>query len=76
MPCFRIERNGDDYFAKCDFGRRHLPCAGARDENLRTALAKALASGRLNEVTRLYRHENVPDADCWLKAPGWSLAYR
>ena len=51
-------------------------CVGARDEESEKALAKALAGGRLNEVTRLYRHENVPDADCWLKAPGWSLAYR
>jgi hypothetical protein len=27
-------------------------------------------------VTRLYRDEPVAEEDCWLRAPGWSLAYR
>jgi len=72
----RIERQGDDYFAKWISAVAIIPCAGTRDEESEKALAKALVSGRLNEVTRLYRHENVPDEDCWLKAPGWSLAYK
>ncbi len=72
----RIERRGDDFFAKWISAVAIFPCVGARDEESEKALAKALASGRLNEVTRLYRHENVADEDCWLKAPGWSLAYR
>jgi protein-L-isoaspartate(D-aspartate) O-methyltransferase len=72
----RIERRGDDFFAKWISAVAIFPCAGARDEESEQALAKALASGRLNEVTRLYRHGNVADEDCWLKAPGWSLAYK
>jgi len=69
----RIERRGDDYFAKWISSVAIFPCAGARDETSERALAKALAG---NEVTRLYRHENVPEDDCWLRAPGWCLAYR
>jgi protein-L-isoaspartate(D-aspartate) O-methyltransferase len=72
----RIERRGGDFFAKWISAVAIFPCAGARDEASEKALAKALAGGRLNEVTRLYRHENVPEEDCWLKAPGWCLAYR
>jgi protein-L-isoaspartate(D-aspartate) O-methyltransferase len=73
---FRIERRCADYLAKAVSGVAIIPCEGTRDEESEKALAKALAGGRLNEVTRLYRHENVPDEDCWLKAPGWSLAYK
>jgi protein-L-isoaspartate(D-aspartate) O-methyltransferase len=72
----RIERKGDDYFAKWISGVAIIPCAGARDAESEQALAKALAGGRLGEVTRLYRHDNVSDEDCWLRAPGWCLAYR
>ncbi|HTW35917.1 MAG TPA: methyltransferase domain-containing protein [Rhizomicrobium sp.] len=73
---FRIERRSEAYLAKVVSAVAIIPCEGTRDEDSEKALAKALAGGRLNEVTRLYRHENVPDEDCWLKAPGWSLAYR
>jgi protein-L-isoaspartate(D-aspartate) O-methyltransferase len=72
----RIERGGDDFFVKWISAVAIYPCAGARDAESEKALAKALASGRLNEVTRLYRHENVADEDCWLRAPGWSLVYK
>jgi len=72
----RIERRGDDYFVKWISAVAIFPCAGARDEVSERALARALAGGRLNEVARLYRRENVPEEDCWLRAPGWCLAYR
>jgi len=72
----RIERRGEDFFVKWISAVAIFPCAGARDAASEKALGEALARGRLNEVTRLYRHENVPAEDCWLKAPGWSLAYR
>jgi len=72
----RIEKKGGDYFAKWISGVAIIPCAGARDEESERALAKALAGGRLNEVTRLYRHDNVADDDCWLRGAGWCLAYR
>jgi protein-L-isoaspartate(D-aspartate) O-methyltransferase len=72
----RIERRGDDFFVKWISAVAIFPCAGARDEASEKALAEALSRGRLNEVTRLYRHNDVAEEDCWLKAPGWSLAYR
>jgi protein-L-isoaspartate(D-aspartate) O-methyltransferase len=27
-------------------------------------------------VTRLYRRDDVPEDQCWLRAPGWCLACR
>jgi protein-L-isoaspartate(D-aspartate) O-methyltransferase len=72
---FRIERSTDAYFAKCISAVAIYPCAGSRDEVSEQALSEALAGGRLQEVTRLYRGSDVPAEDCWLKAPGWSLTY-
>ena len=31
--------------------------------------------GGWERVTRLYRRGDVPDEQCWLKAPDWALAY-
>jgi protein-L-isoaspartate(D-aspartate) O-methyltransferase len=73
---FRIARNGDDFHAKYVSSVAIFPCAGNRDETSEHALAAALAKGRLNEVTRLYRHGNVSEDDCWLRGDGWTLAYR
>ena len=72
---FHIERRGPDYFAKWISPVAIFPCAGARDDVSERALAAALKTGRWGEVTRLYRHNDVPDDQCFLKAPGWSLAY-
>ena len=40
------------------------------------ALAAAFKKEDGREVTRLYRRDDVPDADCWVRGPGWCLAYR
>ena len=72
----RIEKKGDDYFAKWISAVAIIPCAGARDPESEQALTNALSAGRLNEVTRLYRHDNVAEEDCWLRGQGWCLAYR
>ena len=32
--------------------------------------------GRVQEVTRLYGRDDVPEEDCWLRGMGWCLAYR
>jgi len=40
------------------------------------ALAAAFAKGGWDKVTRLYRGDAAPEGDCWLRAPGWCLAYR
>ena len=73
---FRIERRGDEYLASRISGVAIFPCAGARDNDEATALAGAFARGGAEKVTRLYRHNDVPEAACWLQGKGWSLAYR
>ncbi len=73
---FRIARRGDDFQAKYISAVAIYPCAGNRDEASEHALAAALAKGRLNQVTRLYRNADVPDDDCWLRGEGWCLTYR
>jgi protein-L-isoaspartate(D-aspartate) O-methyltransferase len=72
----RIARRGDAFDAKWISSVAIIPCAGNRDEASERALAEALAKGRLNEVTRLYRRADVADDDCWLRGDGWCLAYR
>jgi len=47
-----------------------------RDPDSEAALASAFEKGGLEEVTRLYRRDDVPDQDCWLRGKGWCLAYR
>ena len=73
---FRIERLGADYRAKAISTVAIFPCAGARDPGSEAALSVALANGRRDEVTRLYRREQIPDERCWLRGATWSLAYR
>lgn len=72
---FRITRRGDDYFADWISAVAIFPCEGGRDAVSEQALAAALANRRMGDVTRLYRHNDVPPERCWLGAPGWSLAY-
>jgi protein-L-isoaspartate(D-aspartate) O-methyltransferase len=73
---FRIHRRGDAFDAKWISSVAIIPCAGNRDASSETTLAAALAKGRLNEVTRLYRHADVPNQDCWLKGDGWCFAFK
>jgi protein-L-isoaspartate(D-aspartate) O-methyltransferase len=73
---FRIERRGVDYLARRISAVAIFPCAGGRDPAEEAALAEAFARGGAENVTRLYRHNDVPDADCWLRGEGWCLAYR
>jgi len=47
-----------------------------RDAQSEAALAAAFEKGRVREVTRLYRRDDVPEEDCWLRGVGWSLAFR
>jgi protein-L-isoaspartate(D-aspartate) O-methyltransferase len=73
---FRIERIGDDFSAKRISAIAIFPCEGMRDPESEAALAAAFEKGDGSEVTRLYRHGDVPEEDCWLRAPGWCLTYR
>jgi protein-L-isoaspartate(D-aspartate) O-methyltransferase len=73
---FRIERRGDDYSARRISAVAIFPCAGGRDPDAESALAGAFARGNGENVTRLYRRDDISEADCWLRGKGWCLAYR
>jgi protein-L-isoaspartate(D-aspartate) O-methyltransferase len=73
---FRIERCGDKFHAKWISSVAIFPCEGARDPHSERALAAAFKKGGWDQVTRLYRSGDLPEEQCWLRAPGWSLAYR
>ena len=72
---FRIERRGHDYFATWISPVAIFPCAGSRDEVSERALADAFAKGGWQQVTRLYRDQEIPEERCWLRGAGWCLAY-
>ncbi len=74
---FRIERSGGEFLAKWISPVAIFPCEGARDAQSEAALVTAFAKpGERLRVTRLYRRGDLPDEQCWLRAPGWCLAYR
>jgi len=73
---FRIERRGDDFVARRISAVAIFPCEGMRDPKSEAALAAAFETGRVQEVTRLYRRDDLPDEDCWVRGSGWCLAYR
>jgi protein-L-isoaspartate(D-aspartate) O-methyltransferase len=72
---FLIERRGADYLASWISDVAVFPCAGNRDATAESALAAALQRGDAKNVTRLYRGDLPPPERCWLRAPGWCLAY-
>jgi protein-L-isoaspartate(D-aspartate) O-methyltransferase len=73
---FRIRRHGHDYVATWISPVAIFPCAGSRDEVSERALAEAFAKGGWQQVTRLYRDQEIAEERCWLRGPGWCLAYR
>jgi protein-L-isoaspartate(D-aspartate) O-methyltransferase len=73
---FRITRRGNDFLAARVSGVAIFPCVGMRDPESEAALATAFEKGRVQEVTRLYRRDDVPEEDCWVRGTGWCLAYR
>jgi protein-L-isoaspartate(D-aspartate) O-methyltransferase len=72
---FRIERRGGDFRARRISSVAIFPCEGGRDEASEKALAAAFEKGGWEKVTRLYRRDDIPEERCWLRAPGWCLAY-
>jgi protein-L-isoaspartate(D-aspartate) O-methyltransferase len=73
---FLITRRGEELDARRISGVGIYPCHGMRDPASEKALAAAFAAGGWENVTRLYRHNNAADADCWLRGEGWCLACR
>ncbi len=72
---FRIERRGENFLARCVSPTAFYPCEGCRDEASGAALAQAFRKGGVAHVTRLVRHDNLPESACWLRTPTWSLVY-
>lgn len=72
---FLIERSGDDFEVHWKSETAIYPCFGARDEEADAKLAAAFHGGGWKKVTRLYRTEEIADERCWLRGPGWALAY-
>ncbi len=72
---FIITREAEAFAARWVSGVAIYPCAGMRDEQSEEALAAAFAKGGWDRVTRLYRTDDIPNDRCWLKGPGWALAY-
>ena len=73
---FRFKRRGSEFFATWISAVAFFPCEGARDTASEAALDAAFETDRVREVRRLYRRDDVPEADCWVRGPGWCLAYR
>jgi protein-L-isoaspartate(D-aspartate) O-methyltransferase len=73
---FRIERRRQRYLATWLSPVAIYPCKGARDKASERALRLAFRKGGWQSVRRLYRHDEVPAARCWLKGADWCLAYR
>ena len=73
---FRIERRGAEWFAKFLSPVAIFPCEEARDAESESALAAAFEKGGWQRVTRLYRSDDRPADDCWLRGAGGCLAYR
>ena len=72
---FLITRRGAEFQARMVGPVRIIPCEGMRDDASERALATALSRGGAEKVTRLYRHREIAEDKCWLRAPGWCLAY-
>lgn len=72
---FLIERSGTDYLARWITPVAIIPCESERDDQSEAALAEAFGKGGWERVTRLYRGEDLPEDQCWLRAEGWCLAY-
>jgi len=44
-----------------------FPCEACATPKPEAALAAAFAKGRAGEVTRLYRRDDIPEEDCWVR---------
>ena len=72
---FCIERRGAEFLVKFISNAAFIPGEGMRDPDSDAALAEGFAKGGAESVTRLYRTDDVPEERCWVRAPGWTLAY-
>lgn len=72
---FLVTRRDQEFHARWISPVAIFPCEGMRDKESERALATAFESGEYKRVTRLYRTDELPAGRCWVRAPGWCLAY-
>jgi protein-L-isoaspartate(D-aspartate) O-methyltransferase len=72
---FVITRERTEFLARWVSPVAIYPCAGMRDEVSEQALVAGFEKEDWPRVTRLYRTDDLPEERCWLRAPGWCLAY-
>ena len=72
---FLITRKGEAFEAEWISAVGVYPCEGGRDDEAERAIDIALQTGGFREVRRLYRNDETPADQCWLRLPTWSLAY-
>ncbi len=72
---FLVTRDGEEFKAQWVSPVAIFPCEGMRDQESEEALAAAFESGQQKRVTRLYRTNDVPASQCWVRGRGWCLAY-
>jgi protein-L-isoaspartate(D-aspartate) O-methyltransferase len=73
---FLITRKAEEFRARWISPVAIYPCEGMRDAESERALAAAFdKKGEWIRVTRLYRTDDLAEERCWLRAPGWCLAY-
>lgn len=72
---FLVTRRDQEFYARWISPVAIFPCEGMRDEESERALVTAFESGEHKRVTRLYRSDELPAERCWVRAPGWCLAY-
>lgn len=72
---FLVTRHVEELHAQWISPVAIYPCEGMRDAESERALAAAFDKGDLKRVTLLYRTDDLPHERCWLRAPGWCLAY-
>lgn len=76
IDCSGSSGTARNFWRAGSLGSRIFPCEGGRDEAGERALGAAFEKGGAERVTRLYRRDDLPEDQCWLRAPGWCLAYR
>ncbi|HUN43632.1 MAG TPA: methyltransferase domain-containing protein [Acetobacteraceae bacterium] len=74
----RVTRRGDPdrFAAKCLCEVGFTPFVGARDAEIETRLAAAIARGHADLVCTLRLDPHVPDGSCWLHEKGFCLSMR
>ena len=72
---FLVTRAEEEFKARWISPVAIFPCEGMRDEESEKALVAAFENGQQKRVMQLYRTDEVPASQCWVRGLGWCLAY-